>query len=96
MTTLHPTALEILDIVEQGGYRAPSGKWVEIGALQSAATARTETFSPEDLEAPFAAPGTPGATPRQAAAAGGARHPRARPLRRRFPWRGPARVRRPA
>ncbi len=64
MTTLHPTALEILDIVEKGGYAAPGGKWVDIRDLQSSATARTEVFSPEDMEALFAGPGSPGAPPR--------------------------------
>lgn len=64
MTTIHPTAQEILDIVAKGGYEAPGGKWVDIRELQSAAAAQTELFSPEEQEALFAEPGPPGGPPR--------------------------------
>lgn len=49
--SIHPTAQQILDIVERGGYTTASGGWVDIRALQAAADERTEVFRPEELEA---------------------------------------------
>lgn len=60
---LHPTAQQILEIVEKGGYAAPSGKWVDVRALQEAADRHTEVVRPDELEA-LSANGKPSSTPR--------------------------------
>jgi len=31
--SIHPTALQILEIVEKGGYTTAGGKWVDVRAL---------------------------------------------------------------
>ncbi len=51
--SIHPTALQILEIVEKGGYTTAGGKWVDIRALQSAADRQTEVVRPAELEAMF-------------------------------------------
>lgn len=61
--SIHSSALEILDIVEQGGYTAPSGKLVDIRSRQAAATERTALFRPGQLDSLFAEPGGVGGFP---------------------------------
>ena len=51
--SIHPTALQILEIVEKGGYTTAGGKWVDIRALQSAADRQTEVVRPAELEVMF-------------------------------------------
>lgn len=49
--SIHPTALEILEIVREGAYTSAAGHRVDVRALQSAAGERTETLTPEALAA---------------------------------------------
>lgn len=49
--SIHPTALEILEIVREGAYTSATGLRVDVRALQSAAGERTETLTPEELAA---------------------------------------------
>jgi uncharacterized protein (TIGR02452 family) len=59
--SIHSNAQEILDIVERGGYTAPSGNWVDVRAAQATAMERTELFRPDALTALFdEPPGTGG------------------------------------
>lgn len=48
---IHPSALQILGIVEQGKYTSESGRDVDIRALQTEAGRRTEVWTPEALAA---------------------------------------------
>ncbi|MQY10686.1 hypothetical protein SRB5_07990 [Streptomyces sp. RB5] len=45
------------EIVERGGYRAPSGRWVDLGARVSAAADGTRLYGPEAVRAPDSAGG---------------------------------------
>lgn len=58
-TRLRELATQTVEIVERGGYRAPSGAWVDLAAARDAAVAGTRHYLPGD-ELP-AAPS--GATP---------------------------------
>lgn len=62
--SIHQSALQILDVVEKGGYTTSSGRWVDIRALQEAAAQRTELFRPADLDALFLGPAGTGSAPR--------------------------------
>lgn len=57
-------AQQILDIVNSGGYKSPSETWVDIRALQEAASRSTELFHPDKLEALFHEPAGSGNAPR--------------------------------
>ena len=46
-----PDARHVLQILEAGGYEAPSGTWVSIRNQQASAEASTKLYTPERLEA---------------------------------------------
>jgi uncharacterized protein (TIGR02452 family) len=47
--SLKGVAKQTLEIIEQGGYEAPGGGWVELGSTITAAVTQTETFTPDQL-----------------------------------------------
>lgn len=49
--SLHPTALEILNIVREGAYVSATGLRVDVGALMASADQSTEVLTPDDLAA---------------------------------------------
>lgn len=47
--SLKGVAKQTLEIVERGGYEAPSGAWVELGSAIATAVEGTETLTPDQL-----------------------------------------------
>lgn len=47
--SLKGIAKQTLEIIEQGGYEAPGGGWVELGSAATEAVTQTETFTPDQL-----------------------------------------------
>jgi uncharacterized protein (TIGR02452 family) len=59
----HPVARQVLQILDAGGYEAPSGAWVSVREAQAAAEAGTRLYTPEDLEALRSPAGTDAGRP---------------------------------
>ncbi len=55
----NPIAIEVLEVLQRGGYRSPSGRAVSVATEQAAAEQGTKLFTPELLRKLHETPSAP-------------------------------------
>ena len=50
MKNVHPTAREVLEVIEAGGYETSDGQWVDLTASLRASEAGVRTFTPDEID----------------------------------------------
>lgn len=50
MKNVHPTAREVLEVIEAGGYETSDGLWVDLTASLRASEAGVRTFTPDEID----------------------------------------------
>lgn len=50
MKNVHPTAREVLEVIEAGGYETSDGRWVDLTGALRASEAGVRTFTPDEID----------------------------------------------